>query len=191
MLKKSILPVFLIILSGLTTLKAQSADKNVIAVIMSGYSARVYTEKPVSDNETDMIVKAGLKAPSASNRQPWVFTVVKNDSLIQDMIPKITSGNILIAISGPATEKDAASVSFDCALATENMYLAALSLGLGARIYTGPVKSINSRLKGALGIPEGYQVITVLRVGNIDRSVDASSSASTRKNPEELVIYRK
>jgi nitroreductase len=144
----------------------------------------------VSDHETDLIIKSGLKAPSASNRQPWFFTVVKNDSLIQDMIPKITSGNILIVISGPVTDQNAASVNFDCGLATENMYLAALSLGLGARIYGSPVKSINSRLKQTLGIPDGYQAIMVLRVGNVDGAVDVASSASTRKPPEELVTYR-
>lgn len=190
MLKKSVMALFLMLISGAATLKGQTGNNSVIDVIMSGFSARMYTEKPVSDSEIEQIVKCGLKAPSAGNRQPWMFTVVKNDSLIKDIVPKITSGNIIIVISGLAAEKEGMNVSFDCALAAENMYLAAQSLGLGARIYGSPIKNINSLLKQVLGIPEEYKAVTVLRVGNIDRNIDASSSASTRKNPEEVVIYR-
>jgi nitroreductase len=70
------------------------------------------------------------------------------------------------------------------------MYIAAQSLGLGAHIYTGPVGNINSTRKQALAIPEGYRVISVLRVGNIDKNIDAVSSASPRKKLEEIVNYK-
>ena len=186
MRKNSLLAFFLLLISGVAA--AQSG--NVTDVILKGYSARAYIEKPVSDSEIDMIVKCGLKAPSASNRQPWMFTVVKNDSLMKNIIPAANTGNILIVVSGPAAVKPGMDISFDCALATQNMYLAAQSIGLGSRIYGSPVKNINSRMKQDLGIPENYNAVTVLRVGNADKSVDATSSASTRKNPAELVVYK-
>jgi nitroreductase len=183
MVKNSLLVVFLIIISGTAT--AQSGS--VTDVILKSYSARAYVEKPVSDSEIDMIVKSGLKAPSANNSQPWMFTVVKNDSLMKNIIPAANTGNILIVVSGPAEKPGTA---FDCALATQNMYLAAQSIGLGSRIYGSPVKNVNSRMKQDLGIPENYSAVTILRVGNIDKSVDATSSASTRKNPAEMVVYK-
>jgi hypothetical protein len=62
------------------------------------------------------------------------------------------------------------------------MYIAAQSLGPGAHIYAGPVADINTNLKEILGIPADYKAVTVLRTGNIDKSVDAVSAASTRKN---------
>ena len=39
-------------------------------------------------------------------------------------------------------------------------------------------------------IPEGYMVISVLRIGNIDRSIDAVSSASPRKQIHDIVNYK-
>jgi nitroreductase len=70
------------------------------------------------------------------------------------------------------------------------MYVAAQGLGLGVHIYAGPVANINTNLKQKLGIPDDYEAVTVLRVGSIDKSVDAVSSASTRKKPEEVVNYK-
>lgn len=70
------------------------------------------------------------------------------------------------------------------------MYVAAQSLGLGAHIYARPVGNINTTLKQKLGIPDDYQAVTVLRIGSIDKSVDAVSAASTRKKPEEVVNYK-
>jgi nitroreductase len=85
------------------------------------------------------------------------------------------------------TKQEGANVDFDCALATENMYLAAMSLGLGAHIYTGPVNNVNATLKSSLKIPEGYRVISLLRVGNIDKSIDSVTSASIRKDAKDIV----
>jgi nitroreductase len=190
MARKSLVAVFLVLFSVTSVLKSQSGNNGVIDVIMSGYSAKMFTTKPVSDTETDQIVKCGMKAPSARNMQRWKFTVVKDTALMNALIPKITSGNILIVVSGPEPKVDNMLVDFDCALATENMYIAAQGLGLGAHIYASPVNNINTSMKEALSIPEGYKAVTVLRVGNIDKGVDAVSGASARKKLEEVVIYK-
>jgi nitroreductase len=81
-------------------------------------------------------------------------------------------------------------VDFDCALATENMFIAAQSLGLGAHIYTAPIRNINSK-RQEFEIPPDYRAIAVLRIGHIDDSVDAISSATSRKKDEEVVNYVK
>jgi nitroreductase len=188
--KKSLISVLLVLLSGTVALKSQTGGNNVIDVILSGYSAKMFTTTPVSDSQIDQIIKCGIKAPSARNSQLWKFTVVKDAEIVKDVMPNITSGNILIFISGKESDQPGRNADFDCALATENMYIAAQSLGLGAHIYTGPVNNINSTKKQILAIPEGYSVVSVLRIGNIDNKVDATSSASTRKKPEEIVNYK-
>ena len=78
----------------------------------------------------------------------------------------------------------------DCGLATESMFVAAHGLGLGARIYGGPVGNINSR-KELFQIPTGYKAVAVLRIGNVDKSVDAVSAATPRKKAEEIINYKK
>ena len=110
--------------------------------------------EPVTDSQIDLILKCGMKAPSARNSQLWKFTVVKDKTLIGKIIPDVTPGNILIVVSGQESNKAGINVGFDCALATENMFIAAQALGLGGHIYGGPVNNVNSTLKPDLGIPE-------------------------------------
>ena len=106
------------------------------------------------------------------------------------IIPDVLKGNILIIISGQDLADRAAAVAFDCALATENMYLAAQSLGLGSHIYTGPIANLNTKYKDSVGIPAGYLGIAILRIGNTAQKADAVSSASLRKAESEIINYR-
>jgi nitroreductase len=188
--KKTTIFVLLVSLLSTGLLKGQAGDNCVVNTILSGYSARMFTSEPVSDNAIDLILKCGIKAPSARNSQLWKFTVVRDTGLIKELIPKITPGNVLIVVSGLDPNPDGINVYFDCALATENMFVAAQGLGLGGHIYTGPVKSINETKLKLLELPEGYKVISILRVGNIDSKIDAVSAASARKSPAEVVNYK-
>ena len=45
-------------------------------------SIRTYLDKDISDKEIEMVLKAGRWAPSASNKQPWEFVVIKNIEII-------------------------------------------------------------------------------------------------------------
>ena len=182
--------VLFILLTSMAPICGQSPVNNVTDIILSGYSARMFTSEPVSDQDIELILKCGIKAPSSRNQQPWKFTVVKDTGLTKKAIGNINPGNVLIFVSGPESQ-EASVVDFDCGLATENMNIAAQSLGLGARIYGGPVRNVNSTMKQSLEIPEGYRVVTILRVGHRDKSVDAVSAASARKQFEEFVNYKK
>jgi nitroreductase len=190
MKSKAFISVFFVLTLTTGILSGQTTGNSVTDVILSGYTARKFTTEPVSDSNIELILKCGVKAPSARNSQLWKFTVVKDNALIGEIIPNSTAGNILIIVSGQESVQQGMNVDFDCALATENMYIAAQSLGLGAHIYTGPVNNINSTRKQVLGIPDGYKVISLLRVGHIDNNIDAVSSASTRKKFEEVVNYK-
>jgi len=189
MYKRTFVTVLLVLFSGFVILRAQTSGSNVVDVILKSYSAKMFTTIPVSDNDIDLIVKCGMKAPSGRNYQPWKFTVIKDQTITPELLKDITAGNILIIISG-VVKQDGTVDPFDCALATENMYVAAQALGLGAHIYAGPVANINTNWKEKLGIPSDYKAVTVLRIGSIDKNVDAVSSASTRKKPEEVVTYK-
>ncbi|MGQ9620750.1 MAG: nitroreductase family protein [Bacteroidales bacterium] len=187
MKNRTIIFLFALLFISASGVNGQQAGKSATDVILSGYSVRMFTSDPVSDNDIDLILKCGIKAPSARNLQPWWFTVIKDKTLLKELMPNITDGNILIIISG---RESVVTVDYDCGLATQNMYIAAQSLGLGAHIYAGPVNTINTSKKEALGIPEGYRAVMVLRIGHIDKSVDAVSAASARKKLEEIVNFK-
>jgi nitroreductase len=171
-------------------IKAQNSGNSVTDAILSAYSARMFVEEPVKDSDLELILECGIRAPSARNSQAWKFNVIRDASMVGDIMRNMTPGNVIIIVSGLDQEQQGINVDFDCALAIENMYIAAQGLGLGAHIYMSPVNTINTQMKEHLGIPDGYRAIAVLRIGNVDRSVDALSSASTRKPFEEIVIYK-
>jgi nitroreductase len=169
-------------------LHGQIYENCVADAILSGYSEKAYTSEPVTDQQLDLILKCGIRAPSARNNQPWKFTVIKDETTMKEIIRNIVPGNVLVIVSGEESD-EGGTPDFDCGLATESMFVAAHGLGLGARIYGSPVGNINSN-REMFQIPQGYRAVVVLRIGNIDRSVDAVSAATSRKAMEELVNYK-
>lgn len=173
----------------LTTINAlsQTAGNPVTDLLLSAWSPRNFTSVPVTDQQIDMILQCGIKAPSARNGQPWHFTVVSNEAVMKEIVSNITPGNVIIVISGKVSQTGV-TPDFDCGLATQNMFIAATSMGLGARIYGGPVAAAREK-REALQIPEGFTPVILLRVGNIEKGTDAVSGASPRKVKEEIVNW--
>lgn len=181
--------LILVLLFSVQHITAQQTGNATVDLLLSAYSPRSFTSEPVTDQQLDIILKCGIKAPSARNAQPWRFTVVRDEVSMKEIITNILPGNALILISGPESQ-EGRTPDFDCGLATENMFIAATALGLGARIYGGPAAVANSK-REALQVPSGYKVVMILRVGNIDKNVDAVSAATPRKSQEEVVNYKK
>ena len=182
--------LFIIALLTVSELCGQNTDNCVTTTILSSYSERTYTNVAVTDQQLEIILRCGIKAPSGNNRQPWKFTVIKDDATMREVIKDVVAGNVLIIISGAQSQNGTAPDLFACGLATQSMFLAAHGLGLGARIYGGPVSNINSK-KETFQIPAGYNAVMILRIGNVDKSADAVSAASPRKGFEEVVNYKK
>ncbi|HNY14250.1 MAG TPA: nitroreductase family protein [Bacteroidales bacterium] len=178
-----ILPLMLYMTIQVTS--GQSTGNPLTDMILSAYSPRNYTTEAVTDQQVDIILKCGIKAPSARNNQPWHFTVVKNEALVKEIIPAAVAGNVLFVISGKESETGT-TPDFDCGLTTENMFLGATALGLGARIYGSPVATA-IKLREKLQIPAGFKPVIILRTGNIEKTTDASSGATPRKSSEEMV----
>jgi nitroreductase len=183
------LTLLVVALFAASKLFGQISGNCVTDVILSGYSERAYTSLPVTDQQLDLILKCGIKAPSARNGQPWRFTVINDEAAMKEIINNVVPGNVLIVVSGTESQ-GGTTPDFDCGLATESMFVAAHGLGLGARIYGSPAGNINSK-KELFQIPSGYKAVVVLRIGNIDKSVDAVSAATPRNKPEEIINYKK
>lgn len=78
--------------------------------------------------------------------------------------------------------------SFDCGLATQNMVIAASSLGYGVKIVSSPTMTLNGNNHDALceklGVDPSMQAVAVLLIGKADTGTDATSSATTRESLE-------
>lgn len=128
---------------------------DVIAAMLERRSIRKYKSTPISDENRDLIVKAGLYAASSKNTQPWHITVVQNPALIAEITRETKAAIIRANVTrylGMANS-DAYAVNFgnaplfmlvgadfaatncpveDASLVLGNMMLAAHSLGLGS-----------------------------------------------------------
>lgn len=92
---------------------------------------------------------------------------------------------IIIYKNGASKSPDA---SFDCGLAAQNMYIAAVSLGYGVKIVSSPTITLNGANHDALceqlGVDPSMQAVAVLLIGRPDSSTDASTGASVRDDFE-------
>jgi nitroreductase len=176
--------VLLVLGLSLAVLPAQANNPGLNAIV-NHYAARNFVAGSIPRADLDLILQAGIRSPSASNRQPWHFTVVQSQDLAKRIVPNNVDGNVLIVVSASGDGKTNTRQILDCALATENIYLAAQALGYGSRIYTGPIDSLNQNLKAALGLPSGYSAVALVQVGRVAPGVDAVSAASAR-NPASV-----
>ena len=108
--------------------------------ILTRRSIRAFKDEKLPKEDLEKIVKAGLYAPSAMNRQSWKFTVVTNGELIQRLAEAIREE---LGREGDDLYKPAALVipsnsvknrwgRDDDACALENVFLAAHSMGIGS-----------------------------------------------------------
>ena len=153
---------------------------DIVGFISGSFSHRNFTAGHVSDEMLQQILVAGHQAGSAGNQQHWHFTVVRNKALIDEILPNVHDGNVLIIGLGPNESRFHHDIIvFDNALAMQNMFLAAQALGLGTRMYMRPLQNLNENLLHRLEAPEDYRAIMILRIGQIT-TVDGASQASPR-----------
>jgi len=186
---KRILTIIVIAAVCTFTLAAQQAP-DPAGVIINHYAARAFVTGAIPKADLDLILQAGVRAPSARNLQPWHFTVVQNIDLAKKIIPQTMDGNVLIVISAAGDSKTNYVEIIDCSLATQSIYLKAQALGYGSRIYTAPIDNLNNNYKKDLGLPSGYSAVAVVRVGKIDTGTDAVSAASARKAASTMINYK-
>jgi len=140
--------------------------------IFARRSIRQYTSEPVSEEDIKKLLEAGMAAPSASNRKPWHFVVVTDRAKLNALAEKHPYGKMLaqaalaIAVCGDPK----ISVKYwiqDCSAATENILLAATSLGLGS-VWLGvaPNSDRTEAVAEVLGIPEDMGILNVISIGH-------------------------
>ena len=151
-----------------------------IEIIMKRKGTMSYTSQQIDVSDMDTIISAGIAGPTARNLQNRHFTVVQNKELLQQIDEGVcifmsapSSYNALYGaptlIITSAPIENAPFADQDCAIAVENMTLAATALGLGSRYIVSPTRFIESEagqtVKQAIGIPEGYRTVACLIVG--------------------------
>jgi len=138
-----------------------------IAAIMQRRSVRKYEPKEIPEEDLKTIIEAGRQAPSAANRQPWHFIVVKDADqrrkvaeACSDQTWMAEAAVTIAGVGKPAVNEKWHAV--DVAIAMQNMILAATALGYGT-CWIGAFDP--ERVKKVLEVPEDLRVVALTPVG--------------------------
>lgn len=167
-------------------------EKSTLQSIRERSSHRRYLPGQLSEEQLQSILSAGLQAPSAINAQPWHFTVVQDQALLDRIhaaaaahalrrdpgarSPRFADPDFHIFYHAPTVVFISAAPSryapVDCGIAVENMALAAEAIGLGSVILGMPREAFESgeraELEQALRFPEGHAFVIALALGTPD-----------------------
>lgn len=164
-----------------------------IDLCIKRYSCRNFSDLSVTDAELAPVLEAARLAPSACNRQPWHFYVVRDLAVRQQLLgksrPAFMQAPLVIVAVGlhdtawhrPSDGKDHTDV--DLSIAIEHICLAASDAGLG----TCWVCSFDvEATRTALGLSEGEEPIALIPIGH---PADEAIPAKTRKALDDIVTF--
>jgi nitroreductase len=156
-------------------------------------SLREYTVQPVDERIIRRLIDAAVHAPNAVNQQPWTFTVVRDQSVL-DRISRNAKSHMLATMpAGPQSDHFRSLLNDpnfhifyrapvlllisataqgpwiveDCALAAENLMLTAYAVGLGT-CWVGFAQSFlnTSDGKNMLGLPAAWVPVAPIIIGH-------------------------
>ena len=146
----------------------------ILETIFRRRSLRKYAEQPVEPEKLDLLLKAAMAAPTAMNCKPWEFIVVTDPEKLAQFRSRLIFGNrnapaAIVVCGNPGLSTNPAARLFwveDCSAATENILIAATSLGLGT-VWIGvhPVKNFVKIVREIVSIPRSVTPLCIIYVG--------------------------
>ena len=141
--------------------------------LISRRSIRKYTGKKIDEEKIEAMLKAGMYAPSARNRRPWHFIVIddrKVMSRIMEMHPYASmlseASHAIVVCGDQKLENGPGYYKLDCSAASQNILLAAHSMGLGA-VWLG-IEPRHERIEGIsklMGLPSHIKPLSIISLG--------------------------
>jgi nitroreductase len=156
-------------------------------------AVREYTDESIDEATIRRLIRAAVQAPSAVNEQPWTFTVIRNQ-IVLDRISSAAKSHMLATITASAHPEHFRSrlddptfhifyhapalilissmmagpwIVEDCSLAAENLMLTAYANGLGT-CWIGFAQSFLNTTAGKslLSLPDACVSIAPIIVGH-------------------------
>ena len=165
----------------------------VLQAIHNRHSVRSFSDQPISDQDLETILRAGMAGPCCVNARDWHFVVVRDKEILQQMAAangraadplKGAAAGILICGDLEKAFKPAPDYwVIDGAIAGQNMCLAAYSLGIGS-VWLGTwpqMERVNGQI-ALFGLPETIVPHSILALGWPGEESEAAG-ASPGKGP--------
>ena len=155
------------------TNEVKYSDTETIATILGRKSVRSYTSQPVEEKKVDLLLRAGMAAPSGMDRRPWELIVVTDRATLDTMASKLpytrmlTQAPLAIVVCGDTTKTS--YFELDCSAVTQNILLAAEALGLGAVWSASYPHELQMQVaREYLHLPDHIMPLSVIPVGYPD-----------------------
>ncbi|NIA20065.1 MAG: nitroreductase [Xanthomonadaceae bacterium] len=174
--------------------------------LMTRRSIRKFADQEVDNEILQKVIEAARYAPSWANTQCWEFIVVRNPGVKEQLVQtfpqenaarkSVTQAPLVLAIMGkrelsgyyqgkPATNKDDSWYMYDLGLVSQNLALAAHSLGLGT-VVLGLFDTVAA--EKVLAVPSGVSLVALMPLGYPEK---IPSRAPSRKPICEFVFLNK
>lgn len=168
-------------------------ENKVIETIKNRRSVRKFNDKTISEDILIEMIEAASYAPNGHNMQPWHFSVIQNQALLDSLnvnakesfkisdnefIRKLGNNEKFNCFYGANTvitisrDPKAITGEADCILAAQNLMLAATSLGIsscwietGAMAFKGENAAKNREIAK---IPENFEIVAMIVFGYTD-----------------------
>ena len=171
---------------------------DVLEAIKGRRSIRAFKSEDVPPEIVEKLIDAARWAPSAGNIQPWEFIIVRNPEIKRNLAKAalnqsfIEEAPVVIVVcadevrssQGYGVRGKTLYCIQDTAAATQNIHLAAYSLGLGT-CWVGAFNEEEARK--ILEIPQGVRPVAIIPVGYPAEK----PSARNRRPLNQIIHYEK
>jgi nitroreductase len=152
-----------------------------MSLIRKRRSIRKFTDTPVEKEKLDLLVEAGLRAPSSRGVNPWHFVVVTDRAMLTRLSQAKEHGSAFLknAAAGIVVCADASKSDVwveDASIATIMIQLAAVDLELGScwiqireRMHDAG-QTAEAYVSALLGLPPQLKVESIVALGYPDET---------------------
>jgi len=149
--------------------------------LLNRRSIRKYTDRKISKENLDKILKAAMYSPSAMNLQAWQFIVIDDKGILVETIKSIPYAEMLrqsaaaIIVCGDSlVEKNESWLLQNCSAAIQNILLSAHGLGIGSCwIAIHGMDDVYQNIKAQFNLPENIVPVSLISLGYPDEEVTA------------------
>lgn len=164
---------------------------NFLELTQKRFSARKFTTEPVSQEDLDYIMECVRLAPSACNKQPWKFIIVRSNEAKEKLWGAYnrewfrTAPLYIVCMKDNTAcwtrpEDAKAHGDIDVAIATEHLCLAAAERGLG----TCWVCNFDPEVTHQLFANDNFEAVAIIPVGHT--ADDCVCTEKKRKTMAEI-----
>ncbi len=140
---------------------------DVMEVIKTRRSIRVYKDKPIPKDILQNLVDAARFAPTARGIQPWEFVVVTESATLKKIGEIADTGRFISQAKACIAVfcQDTKYYLEDSCAAVENILIAATALGVGSCWVAGDKKPYCSQISSLLNAPGTFKLVSLIALG--------------------------